>query len=118
MTEIRAALRADLTAAMKARDRDAVSALRTAIAAIDNAEAIATDADHGGQTSGDIAGAVGGVGSTESARRDLTTPDVRAVLRAQVTDRITEAARYDAYGQSPAADRLRREASALMKYID
>lgn len=81
MTEIRAALRADVTAAMKARDRDAVSALRTAIAAIDNAEAIATDADHGGQTSGDIAGAVGGVGSTEAARRDLTTPDVRAVLR-------------------------------------
>ncbi len=33
-------LRLGLTAALKARDRDALAALRTAIAAIDNAEAV------------------------------------------------------------------------------
>lgn len=38
--EIRAGLRRGLTAALKARDADAVAALRTAIAAIDNAEAV------------------------------------------------------------------------------
>jgi hypothetical protein len=37
---LRAALRLGLTAAPKARDRDALAALRTAITAIDNAEAV------------------------------------------------------------------------------
>ena len=37
---MRARLRQDLTAAMKARDAVAVTALRSAIAAIDNAEAV------------------------------------------------------------------------------
>lgn len=37
---LRDALRRDLASAMKAREPDAVSALRTVIAAIDNAEAV------------------------------------------------------------------------------
>jgi uncharacterized protein YqeY len=117
-TAIRAALRADLTAAMKARDRDAVTALRTAIAAIDNAEAVEDDGLHNSRTGRHVAGAAPGVGSTEAARRDLTTRDVRAILRAQIADRIIEAATYDGHGQTQAADRLRREANALTRFIE
>lgn len=115
---VRAALRAGLTTAMKARDRDAVTALRTAIAAIDNAEAVGTDDQHDVRASRLIAGAATGVASTEVARRDLTPREVRALLRAEIADRITQAASYDAHGQAPAADRLRREASALTRYIE
>jgi len=44
---LRAALRQDLTAALRARDAEALAALRTAVAAIDNAEAVATtDTQH------------------------------------------------------------------------
>src|SRR5690348_12624376 len=42
---LRASLRADLISAMKARDADTVTALRTAIAAIENAEAVEASHD-------------------------------------------------------------------------
>ncbi|GAA2743136.1 hypothetical protein GCM10009868_15730 [Terrabacter aerolatus] len=40
---LRSALRSRLTTAMRERDRTAVSVLRTAVAAIENAEAVPTD---------------------------------------------------------------------------
>ncbi|MDT3440654.1 MULTISPECIES: hypothetical protein [unclassified Pseudofrankia] len=114
---MRAALREDLVTAMKARNRDAVTALRTAIAAIDNAEAVDAPG-HGQPWAGEhVAGARAGVGATEAERRDLTAGIVIAILRAQVGERITEAERYEAHGQTDAADRLRREAKTLMKYV-
>ena len=64
-----AALRDGLTRSLKARDAEARSALRTAIAAIENAEAIATTDTRRPVTSADIAGASSGVGSTEAWRR-------------------------------------------------
>jgi uncharacterized protein YqeY len=103
---------------MKSRDRDAVTALRTTLAAIDNAEAVETTGPHAPHTSGNTAEAGTGAGSTEVPRRELTTRDVRAILRAQVADRITGAAAYDAHGQTHAADRLRREAATLARYIE
>ncbi len=64
---LRAALRAGLVTALKARDTDAVTALRTAIAAIDNAQAAPAPA----AASAHIAGARSGAGYTEAARRQL-----------------------------------------------
>ncbi|ONH28723.1 hypothetical protein [Pseudofrankia asymbiotica] len=114
---MRAALREDLVTAMKARNRDAVTALRTAIAAIDNAEAVDAPG-HGQSSAGEhVAGARAGVGATEAVRRDLDANTVGAILRAQVGERIAVAERYDAHGQTDAAGRLRREAEALMKYV-
>jgi hypothetical protein len=79
-----------------------VSALRTAIAAIDDAEAVDP--------------AAYAVGTTEVARRSLSTDDVRAVLRAHIDGFLTEADGYDALGRHDAAARLRRQADALCGY--
>ena len=64
---LRDALRRDLASAMKAREPDAVSALRTAIAAIDNAEAVPAPDERAATTSGHIAGARAGLGAAEAA---------------------------------------------------
>lgn len=113
---MRATLRTDLTAAMKARDSPAVSALRTAIAAIDNAESVdPTESTTTGNSH--IVGAVTGLGAAEAARRVLSATDVRAILRAQIDDRAAEADRYDSLEQAEAAKRLRGEAAVLAKYL-
>jgi adenylate kinase len=115
---LRARLRTDLVAAMKSRRPDAVAALRTAIAAIDNAEAVAGP-DRAPETASEhVAGAATGVGSTEAARRALSPGEVRALLRAQVEDRDAEADRYDTHQQHDLAGRLRREADALRQYLE
>ncbi|MDT0331841.1 GatB/YqeY domain-containing protein [Nocardiopsis lambiniae] len=115
---LRSMMRTDLVAAMKAREPETVSALRTAIAAIENAEAITAPAHtDGGASSEHVAGTRVGVGSTEVERRTLSAEEVRSLLRAQITDRVAEADRYDAHGRHEAADRLRREADTLGKYV-
>lgn len=114
---LRAALRADLVTAMKARDTDAVAALRTAIAAIDNAEAVGGPDGASATTSEHFAGAHVGVGWAEVARRDLNIDDVLAILREQMAERLIEVDRYDQLGRREAAARLRREATALAKCL-
>ncbi len=93
-----------------------VSALRTAIAAIDNAESV----DDTAQTTLDnthIAGATSGLGPAEAARKALSPADVRAILRAPIDDRAAEAERYDTLGQAQAAARLREEAAVIAGYL-
>jgi hypothetical protein len=116
---LRAALRHGLITALKARDTDAVAALRTTIAAIDNAQAVPASAPTPTPTvaSAHVAGARSGAGSTEAARRQLGRSELRDILRGQVTEHAREADRYDALGQSEAAARLRRRARALAAYL-
>lgn len=114
---LRSLMRADLRAAMKERRRETVSALRTALAAIDNAEAVQAPGTPADQGSEHVAGASAGVGSAEAARRVLSADDVRALLRAQIAERHTEAGVYETGGQGEAAARLRREADALGAYL-
>ena len=114
---LREALRRDLARAMKARETDAVSALRTVIAAIDNAEAVQAPDEGPATTSGHIAGARPGLGAAEAARRDLTGGQQRAILRDQITGCTTEADRYEALGQHDAARRLRDQARLLTGYL-
>jgi len=114
---LRAALRHGLSTALKARDAEALAALRTAIAAIDNAEAIATTDRQRPVTSADIAGASSGVGSTEAIRRSLSIGQLRAIVCEQITEHAREADRYDALGQPDAADRLRHRARILAAYV-
>ena len=95
---LRDTLRRDLTRAMKAREPDAVSALRTAIAAIDNAEAVPAPDETLATTSGHIAGARAGIGAAEAARRNLSPSEQQAILRDQVSAYNAEADRYAALG--------------------
>jgi uncharacterized protein len=114
---LRVALRRGLTAALKARDSEAMAVLRVALAAIDNAEAVPAP-DIMPTTAGTpIAGATSGAGSSEAARRQLSASDLDAIVREQVTEQEREAERYDALGQAEAAGRLRRQAQVLATYL-
>jgi uncharacterized protein YqeY len=111
-------MRVDLTAARKARDEIATAALRSAIAAIDNAEAVD---DHrsvlGAGGSQHIAGATAGAGSSDVPRRMLTEAEMKAIVRIQVEERHEAAAQYERLGRDAQATRLRREAAVLTKYL-
>jgi uncharacterized protein YqeY len=114
---LRATLRRDLTAAMKARDSDAVAALRTAIAAIDNAEAVAAPQAAPAAASAHFAGARAGLGAAEAPRRQLAGDELQAILRDQIAEYAREAGRYAGHGQDAAAERLRNQASLLSAYL-
>jgi uncharacterized protein YqeY len=107
---IRERLRRALPAAMKARDTTAVTALRTAIAAIDNAESVDTTLT---PTSGPIAGAVTGLGAGEAARRQLSEDEMVALIQAEVGAREAAAADCDQAGQAEHGAQLRAEAAVL-----
>jgi uncharacterized protein YqeY len=140
-------MRRALTAAMKARDQPAVTALRSALAAIDNAEAVdiarttPTGEAHpavagevaGGETTGrdiadgeiadgevaggGVAGAVVGLGAAEVERRTLTSAEMEAIVLEEVAERLTAARAYERAGQSGHAERLRAEAEVLSAYL-
>lgn len=84
---LREQLRTGLRAAMEARETDAVTALRTTIAAIDDAQATPADGDADGR-----------------------------ILQAQIDERTEAASDYDTLGQPLAAEQLRREADVLRLY--
>jgi uncharacterized protein len=140
-------MRRALTTAMKARDQRTVTALRSALAAIDNAEAVDTvsparpehgrrasreappaqgrpasgeapSAGDGSATGARIAGAAVGVGAAEVQRRALTPAEVQAIVREEVAERQTAAHGYERAGQSAHAERLRAEAEVLSAFLD
>ncbi len=120
-TMLRDAMRADLMTAMKARSAETVAALRAALAAIDNAEAVDVP-DQGGahipaEQNSMIAGATTGLASSEVPRRALTSADVQVVLGDLMAEYIAEADRYGALNRPEAAEQLRRQAAALSKYV-
>lgn len=114
---MKAALRADLKAAMKARQRLEVAAIRGAIAALDNAEAVEIPDKLDETTSAHIAGAKAGLGAGEAARRTLSGADVTALLRAQITSRLEQAASFQQLGHDASAEELRTEAQILKRYL-
>lgn len=103
---------------MKARDRVAVAALRSALAAIENAEA--SPAHVAGLSVVDdqhIAGSAVGLGAGEGERRHLSETDVRTIVEAEVRERSDAAGEYEQAGQHDAARRLRGEAEVLSRYL-
>jgi uncharacterized protein len=111
---LREHLRAALPAALKSGDRVAVAALRGALAALDNAEAVdpATRPD-AAAPAGAIERSPVGAGAAEVPRRDLTAADVARVVRAEVTEREAAADGYERAGRPDQARRLRAEAAVL-----
>lgn len=110
---LRALLRTELTRAMKHHDRLAAGALRSAIGAIDNAEALPAADPIGTGGDGPIAGAAVGLCSTEAPRRQLTPADVHAVVEAEVAERREAADEMEGAGRPDRAADLRREADLL-----
>jgi hypothetical protein len=110
-------LEAALRAALRARDQVARSALRSALAAIDNATAVPRDQAAAPADSPHVAGAVAGLGAAEAGRRRLAEADLEAIVRAEIAERLAAAAGYDQAGQPEAAGRLRAEADVLRRVL-
>jgi hemoglobin len=101
---------------MKTRDAVSTSALRSALGAIDNAEAV--DADIvAPMAEGPIAGAVTGLGAGELPRRTLSEDDIAAIVQAEIAEREAEAQSYDELDRVDEADRLRAEAYVLRRQL-
>ncbi|KUN09594.1 hypothetical protein AQI95_04555 [Streptomyces yokosukanensis] len=101
---------------MSARDRVAVSALRSTLGVLDNAEAVPVGA---AQLRGMAIEEVPvGVGATEADRRELSERTVTDLVRAEAEERLAQAARFTAPAQADRASRLREEAAVLLRLLD
>ena len=102
-------LRADLKAAMQARDADTVKVLRALIAAVDNAEAVAVAPEpYQSRAFGDPA--------SEVPRRVLDRDAIDAILAAETASRLSAADDYEQHGRPEEAARLRGEAALIARY--
>ena len=105
----RDALRANLLTARKDRDAVRVSALRSALSAIDNAET----PDGPVPSAGALSESSVGPGSADVPRRVLTDAQIRALLTAEVDERRTAANQLAANGADERAETVRAEAAVL-----
>jgi uncharacterized protein len=117
--DLRARLRAALKDAMRARDQVAAAALRSALGAIGNAEAVPVDqlTPPPGAAGPHFAGAVCGLAAAEIARLRLTPADLDAIMATEISERERAAGDYAAKGFADQAERLRREASILSSIV-
>jgi uncharacterized protein len=126
MSTVRSRLRVALRAAMKERDAAAMSALRSALAAIDNAEAVPASRQPSAAPPSEaalseaapsenvpIAGGVAGLGGAEVPRCAITEEEAAAIAAAEAADRRAAARDYRAAGRADRADRLFSEAQAI-----
>ncbi|WP_213011251.1 hypothetical protein [Paractinoplanes toevensis] len=112
---LRERLRKALPVAMKARDRDATTALRATLAAIDNAEAVTPAEGVPGSLAIEVLPV--GAGATEVARRTLTEQEVEQIVRAELAERETAADEYERVGHPDRAEKLRSEARSLATHL-
>jgi len=111
-------LRAALTAALGSGDRTAATAVRSALAAVGNAEAVHPAAADGQaevatNPSEHFAGARAGLGAGEAPRKRLSAAEVMQIVLAEIAERQCAAVEYDRLGHCRQAERLRREADVL-----
>ena len=117
--DIRIRLRRALRDALKAGDAGTVSALRSAISAIGNAEAVGPEPGRqAGTGSTHFAGTVAGLGAGEAERRRLTEADVAAIVRQEAAEREAAAGEYERAGHTAEAARLRLGTRALMAALE
>lgn len=101
---------------MRARDKATVNALRTTLAALDNAEAVPVDeAEMRGLA---LEQSPVGVGVTEAARRELSECGVADIVRAEATERLEAAAQLTAPAHGDRVAQLRAEAAVLLRFLD
>ena len=94
-----------------------MAALREAIAALDNAEAIPPDGDLKAEAGEYVAGGVVGLGAAEAERRILDAETQRAIVRAEIEIRLAAAITYDEHGQGARAGDLRSGAEILIAIL-
>ena len=111
-TELKARLRLHLTEAMRGKRAAETRVIRTLLAAIDNAQAVATDPEHRNSIQRQF-----GDSSGEVARRSLSSEDLLSVLAGERDERLTSAQTCDSAGQSERAAELRQEADLISRYL-
>jgi uncharacterized protein YqeY len=113
---LRQRLQAALPAAIRNRDAAAVAALRSALAAIENAAAVALSSTADGRTEFGLPAV--GLGVTEVARRPQDDAEVERIVQAEIADRQTAADEYERLGRHERADLLRAQAQALVTHLN
>ena len=99
-----------------------MAALRTLIAAIDNAEAVEEAASPtpiptpSPTSSEHVAGAVRGLGVTDAERRQLSERDLQRIIENELWERDAQAERLTLLGRADKASRLRVEADVIARY--
>jgi uncharacterized protein len=117
--DLRTRLQAALKDALKARDKPAVAALRSAMAAIDNAQAVPTEQPPATEASSEhLAGTAVGLRAAEAERKTLSAEELDEIVRTEITDRREAADHYRRAGQDEMADQLEREAGVLSSIVD
>jgi uncharacterized protein len=116
--DVRSRLQGALRAAMKDRDRVAVSALRSALAAIANAEAVPVPEAFGRPTAAPVgnahdAGTITGPAGAEVRRREVTEDEATAIAAGEAAERRAAAREYRTAGHADRAGRLLREAEVI-----
>ncbi len=113
-SRLRQRLELMLRDALQRRDRVAVSAVRSALAAIDNAGAVPPGpAAAPAAGSMYVAGSSGGLGTGQAERRSLSKSEVAGIVRAEIAERQAAALEYERHERADQASRLRREAQVL-----
>lgn len=115
--DIQERLRSALPSAIKSRDTVAVAALRSALAAIENAEAVDSSQTPPPVEHPDIAGGVSGLGAGEVSRRQLSAMQMEQIVRGEVAERQAAERDYRQAGHRQHAERLRGEAEVLLSYL-
>jgi uncharacterized protein YqeY len=104
-------LRADLKAAMRARQVEETNLLRVLIAAIDDAEAVPLPEDRG------YASRAFGDGSAEAPRRALTAEMLQQILHREIAARTAAADEMDRVDRPDRTESLRRQAAIIARYL-
>lgn len=111
-TAMKERLRADLKRAMKSTARNEAAALRSLIAALDNAEAAPMRFESASLVRHEF-----GTGTAEVARLRLDEAGVQRVLASEIARSETAAAEYERLGESARAAALRAEAALARRYL-
>lgn len=104
---IRERMKADLTAAMKARQMQTASTLRTVLGTIDNAEAVpvTTPVAYTNGKTNDV------------PRKHLTAADIEQILRQELQSRAAMVQKYQDLGREEDAVRLQAEVTLIAGYL-
>ena len=105
-------MRSALLRARKERDQPAVEALRAALGAVANAEAVPAEE----RAVADAPMGERGLGRAEAARLELSEDEVRAVVRREAEELAATAATYRDHDEHAAADELDLRRSALAPF--
>jgi hypothetical protein len=108
---LRTRIRGALLEARRARDAETVSTLRTALAALENAEAVPAD----GRAAGAWEQAPVGAGATEARRRVLSDADELAVVDAEIASLHEAGSAYA--GSVPERARAARRAAEVLAVL-